>query len=259
MKHYLDLDFKTGTFYSYSGTQKDGYEAHTSSTGNTSYRKFFKKGIYGTLKTAYFKDDEIYGMQVRMILENGNEWFMLKFPIKSSQGRLDSFLESLISYLPNMELGEPYRIFPYRMDVKTDSGKDVTRRGISVVEAFLNNNGFGTPGDKIEKTLRYLSKDEAYDDKLKKDPNVVPKLEFKPLAGKMMPSAISLAIKTEFFEDILQKQIERLDVQPEQDPEEEVPATKAEAPKNVAKNDEKFKKAAVGVELTVEDDDDLPF
>ena len=260
MKNYLELDGKTGTFYHYSGSEAPGYEAYTSATGNTSYRKYFKKGIYGSLKTAYIKSED-RGVQVRIIMENGTEWYMLKFPIKSSQGRLDSYMESLAAFLPNLELGTEYRIFPYVMDVKTPAGKEVTRRGVSIVEAELDGAGDGTAGAKIQKALRYLTKDEVYTEAVAKDGTVVPKLDFKAgLGGKFMPTASSIAIKTEFFEDLIQREVARLDVQPEQDETNEAPAVKqapaAEA--EVAAKPDKFKDAKVGVEIEV-DEDDLPF
>ena len=196
--------------------------------------------------------------QVRMILENGTEWFMLKFPIKSSQGRLDSYMESLAAFLPNLELDKAYRIFPYVMDVTTPAGKEVTRRGVSIVEAELDGAGEGTAGAKVEKALRYLTRDEEYTAAIAKDGTVVPKLDFKAgLGGKFMPSASSIAVKTEFFEDLIQREVTRLDVQPEED-SNETPATPAKPAAKASAKADPFQDAKVGVEIEV-DEDDLPF
>lgn len=267
MKHYLELDFRTGLFYGYSGQEKAGYEEHTSGTGKVSYRKYYKKGIYGSLKSMYIKNDDRFGMQVRIILENGEEWFMLKMPIFSGQGRLDSFMESLIAFLPNMETGTSYRIYTYVLETQNSVGKDVTRRGTSVVEAELNGEGGGTPGAKVEKALHYLKKEDEYDPT---DETAIPKLDFKKgLGDKFMPTAISIAVKKDFFEAKLAEQIERLDVndfddgsapeapaqtEPEEAPKAKAPAAKAKAP--AAKKP--AAKAAVPA-IDPEDDDDLPF
>jgi len=270
MKNYLELDFKTATFYSYSSAAKEDYEPYTSSTGTISYRKYFKKGIYGKIKTMYIKADDRFGLQVRIILENGSEWFMLKFPIKSSQGRLDSYMESLASYLPNLQLDTPYRIFPYVMDIKTENGKELTQRGVSIVEAELNGSGQGTPGAKVEKALKYLKRDEVYGLEAQKNSSIIPKLEFKAgLAGKFMPTASSLALKTEFFEDLIQREVSRLDMQPEEEQTDVAtpPTSPSTSPPTSPQSststtpsaqEDKFKNAKVGVEIEV-DEDDLPF
>jgi hypothetical protein len=251
MKYYLQLDYKTGLFYAYSKDSQEGYEKYTSKTGNVSYRKYFKKGIYGNLKTMYFADTD-RGMQLRVIMTQGSEsedgfYAMLFFPVYDQSRNLDRFVESLVTFLPNMEPGEAYRIYPYVLDVKLDSGKTVQNRGVSVKKAELDGEGGGDVTEKVERALKFQGRDEEYES------GMVPTLVFeKDLGGKYAPTALSIAQRNDFLKKVLQENVERLNVTADQNSEgnsqeQEKPAQKpAEKPK-------------AKVNLEPEDDDDIPF
>lgn len=265
MKNYLELDFKTGRFYDYSKTEKEGYEKYESSTGRVSYRKYFFKGIYGKLKSIYVKEDSRFGLQLKIILENGDQWYMLKMGVFSGNGRLDTYMESLAGVMGNLEIGEDYRFFGYSMDVDLDGGGTATRRGIVVHTATLDGNGEGEKGEKLQRTIKYLKREEEWDGE---STNVVPKLVFKKgMTGGLTPSAGSIAEKKEFFEDLIQAELNRMDTSKDSDSEEQKPA---EAPKPKAKPakapkaklplvaaKDAFEPAAA--DLDDDDDDDLPF
>ena len=55
-KNYLQLEFGSGHFFDYSKEEKDGYVKHVSTKGNTSYRKYYKDGVEGTLDSVSIYD-----------------------------------------------------------------------------------------------------------------------------------------------------------------------------------------------------------
>lgn len=270
MKNYLELDFRSGSLYEFSSTEKEGYEKYTSSTGNVTYRRYVKTGVAGKLKAVYISDQEGFGMQLRVIVENPVDWFMIKIPVFTSAGRMDSYLESLLAFLPNMDLGKEYRLFPYSGELEGKNGKTYTSRGFSVKEATVDGDGVVTVGEKVERYLKFIPKDVEVDPN---DPTYIPKLDFvKGLNGKPKPSATSLAVQKEFMESLLQEQLERLDTKQEDSSTntQEAPKEEAKKPVNtttVPKSPIKkaiLPKASAKAPLNVvadtdEDDDDVPF
>lgn len=254
MKYYLNLDFKSGLFYAYSKESQEGYEKYTSSTGKVSYRKYFRKGVYGTLKTMYFADTD-RGMQLRIIMtqadEGGDDFYAMMFlPVYDQSRNLDRFVESLVTVLPNMEIGEDYRIFPYVMDRKLDSGRVIKQRGISVKKAVLDGNGEGEVTESVERAFKYQGRDEEYEE------GMVPALVFEEdLGGKYAPTALSVAQRNDFLKKILQENVERLDTNSNSEESE----SQAPAAKPAAKPAEKAKATAPADDLEPESDDDIPF
>jgi len=225
----------------------------------------------------YISDDERFGMQLRVLVENGENSSTMKFPIFSSTGRMDAFVESLVDYMPNLEIGKTYRFFPYAMDTKSASREAIVRRGVSVKYAEVDADGKVTLGDKVEKYLTFIGKDDTYDPN---NPTHLPPLNFvQGLNKKFTPDAVSVAQRKQFLEALLQAQVERLDSNATNDqaaPQAEAaPAAKVETPKatstvsddvpkavgaQAAKKSEPAAPANVIADgIDDEDDDDLPF
>lgn len=234
MKTYLDLDYKSGYLYEYRKTPVEGggFEMHTSSSGNVSYRKYLKSGVVGRLSSVYLSEGN-FGLQLMVAVENDNGKFIIKLQIFSNNGRMDSFVESLLDYLPNLEQGATYRFYPYVMETQNKSGKDVVRRGFSIKHAEVQPDGKVTLGEKVDRYLIFIGKDDVYDPN---NPKHLPPLKFiKGLGGKLTPDAVSIAQRKQFYEDLLQKQVERLDANTGRD-EPYTPNANPSPPNTAAKN-----------------------
>ena len=197
MAKYLNVEFGTGRIYERSTEKKEGYEEFTSSKGNTSYRKYYPKGLYGTL-TAIEKRDSPIGEQIQLTLKDkSGEYNNLQFGLYDANGNVDNrFAESLIRTLPNVKINTDYRIFPYVIE-KSETSK-YGSSGVSIVRADLEAET-ANKEDKVPVAYRYLTKDEIA------GPNDVPKLVFKEQRGKNRPTATSMEEKTNFLYDVLMR------------------------------------------------------
>lgn len=267
MNHYLDLDYKTGQLYEYSRDQQAGYREHTNTQGGVSYRRYYRKGVYGFLESAYIATPEGRGMQLRIKLVTDQGTYTLKFPIYAASGRLDSYMESLIKFLPSMEKGVAYRIFPYVLDSERN-GKSYQYKGVSVKIA-TEVSPDGTTGkveaQSIPAAIVFPKKDVEYNPQ---DPTQVPKLVFEEgLDGKMKPTALSMATQKQFLEGVLKKAVEALDnsdvFQSENQTEQAAPApqpqTPPQTPTPAMKEAPQTSVTVAEPELDAEDDDDVPF
>lgn len=217
---FLNVQFSDGRIYEASKEPKDGYEEFTSTKGNVSYRKYYPKGVYGTL-TAIEKRDSPIGEQIQLTLKDkNNDYNNIQFALYDTQGLIDNrFAENLIRTLPNMKIGEDYRIFPYVTQPTRDykygsSGVSVTKANIQ--EETVNKE------DKVELAYRYLKKDEEV-----KEGQDVPKLVFKEQRGKNRPTAASLEEKTNFLYDVLMKFATTSENKPKEEPAPKADETKS--------------------------------
>src|SRR5690606_29775096 len=103
-KNYLQLEFSTGLFFIYSKDEKQGYDKHTSSKGNVSYRKYFKDGISGVLESVSIYDGK-FGAQISMNIKDGDEIYYAPVDVTDQRGNVDTYAESLIKLLPQLEKG----------------------------------------------------------------------------------------------------------------------------------------------------------
>ena len=103
-KNYLQLEFSTGLFFKYSKNEEQGYEKHVSTKGNTSYRKYFKDGITGVLESASVYEGS-FGNQISLNVKNGNDVYYVPVDIADQKGNVDTYAESLIKFLPQLEKG----------------------------------------------------------------------------------------------------------------------------------------------------------
>lgn len=171
-KIYLQVEGKTGRVYEYSKTAKEGFEEHTSSNSNVSYRKYYNKGVFGTLLNVGVRESKI-GEQLIVSLKNGNDFVNLQFALYDQNGNIENrYAESLIRFLPVLKKGEGYRFYPYAIEPEGD--EKYPRYGVSVVSSANPENE--EVGEKVEPYLTY-SKEPSKD-------TDIPKAKWKMVAGK---------------------------------------------------------------------------
>ena len=192
-KNYLQLEFSTGLFFKYSKNEEQGYEKHVSTKGNTSYRKYFKDGITGVLESASVYEGS-FGNQISLNVKNGNDVYYVPVDIADQKGNVDTYAESLIKFLPQLEKGMNIAVRGYNF---TPEGDKYAKIGISVSvdgqklkanmsNAYFNKEGVLVPGD-------------------------IPAVAWKKDAlGKNKPTAVSLEAKNDFLLEVLKRETERL-------------------------------------------------
>ena len=192
-KNYLQLEFSTGLFFKYSKNEEQGYEKHVSTKGNTSYRKYYKEGITGVLESVSIYEGS-FGNQISMNIKNGNDVYYVPVDIADQKGNVDTYAESLIKFLPQLEKGMNIAVRGYNF---TPEGDKYAKIGISVSvdgqklkanmsNAYFNKEGVLVPGD-------------------------IPAVAWKKDAlGKNKPTAVSLEAKNDFLLEVLKRETERL-------------------------------------------------
>ena len=219
-KNYLQLDWAKGMFYQYSKEEKAGFEKHVSSKENVSYRKYADKGVIGVLESVSIREGN-FGNEVSFQLKNGEDVIYANIGLSDQKGNVDTYAESIIRFLPQLNKGDNLTIYPYNFIPEGDKYAN-----IGVV--------FRIDSEKIKSTMT-----NAYYKEGKLVKGDIPAIEWKknPL-GKNKPTATSLEAKDEYLLKVLKVQEERLG--------KETPAP-APAPKSKAK------------ETSVKNSDDLPF
>ena len=192
-KNYLQLEFSTGLFFKYSKNEEQGYEKHVSTKGNTSYRKYYKEGITGVLESVSIYEGS-FGNQISLNIKNGNDVYYVPVDIADQKGNVDTYAESLIKFLPQLEKGMNIAVRGYNF---TPEGDKYAKIGISVSvdgqklkanmsNAYFNKEGVLVPGD-------------------------IPAVAWKKDAlGKNKPTAVSLEAKNDFLLEVLKRETERL-------------------------------------------------
>ena len=103
-KNYLQLEFGSGLFFDYSKEEKQGYDKHTSTKGNVSYRKYYKDGVTGVLESASIYEGK-FGNQISLNIKNGDDIYYVPVDIADQKGNVDTYAESLIKLLPLLNKG----------------------------------------------------------------------------------------------------------------------------------------------------------
>lgn len=160
MNKYLELNGKEGRFFEYSKEPKEGFEKHTKESGDVSYRKTYEKGAIGKLKYINEKEDDFGKGKVKsavlVVEDENNDNLYLKVPVMNSKGSLNEYFEDLATLLPNLKVGETYRVYPYSMDTtytnKTGEVKPTTNRGFSISTYDVAND---VKLVKIERAHKY--------------------------------------------------------------------------------------------------------
>ena len=192
-KNYLQLEFSTGLFFKYSKNEEQGYEKHVSTKGNTSYRKYFKDGITGVLESASVYEGS-FGNQISLNVKNGNDVYYVPVDIADQKGNVDTYAESLIKFLPQLEKGMNIAVRGYNF---TPEGDKYAKIGISV----------SVSGQKIKANMSnaYFNKEGVL------VPGDIPAVAWKKDAlGKNKPTAVSLEAKNDFLLEVLKRETERL-------------------------------------------------
>ena len=211
-KNYLQLEFGSGLFFDYSKEEKQGYEKHVSTKGSTSYRKYYKDGITGILESVSIYEGR-FGNQISMNIKNGDDIYYVPVDIADQKGNVDTYAESLIKFLPQLEKGMNVSIKGYNF---TPEGDKYAKIGISV----------SVDGEKLKANMTnaYYNKEGEL-----VSGDIPPLVWKKDALGKNKPSAVSQEAKNDYLLSVLKEQTDRLKwVQGESTQE----TPKQETPKN---------------------------
>lgn len=192
-KYYTQLEFTSGMFFQYSKDEAEGFEKHTSTKGNVSYRKYHKDGISGILDSVSIREAK-FGNEISMTIKNGNDTYYVPVGIADQKGNVDTYAESLIKFLPQLSKGDNLTVKGYNF---IPEGDKYSKIGISISK----------DGEKIKSTMTnaYIGKDGI---EVKGD---IPATIWKKDAlGKNKPSAVSLEAKNEYLLEVLKVQTDRL-------------------------------------------------
>lgn len=153
-----------GVLYQSSRDPKEGFEEHINEkTGAVSYWKVFWNGIEGYLSDIFVLEQEMNGAKTNFLFikisdEEGN--YVIKVPLMTSRGGINSYVKSLVRYLPNIDLkrkivinpahtkkGEQYAPGNFFISYarETPDGKD------ELIQQYYKNGQNGWP-DRVEST-----------------------------------------------------------------------------------------------------------
>lgn len=237
-KHYTQLEYGSGRLFEYSKEEKEGYEKHVSTKGNTSYRKYYDE-ISGELGSVSIYDGK-FGKQLSFNIKNGDDVFYVPFDIRTDKGNVNTYCESVTRLLPNLEKGDNITLRGYNF---TPEGERYAKVGVSIKK----------DGEKVEPALSY-----SYykDGKLVEGdvPAIKWTKEIDPLdkSEKNVPDPETVKAKNNFFFTKIAEQTERLKWIKEETPEE------APTPKQEEKPTPEKKKPEPAA-ATGGDSDKLPF
>lgn len=235
---YLQV-YYTGEVFEYSKTPQPEFEEHTNSKGTTSFRKYYNKGVQGTLESVSIQNSD-FGTRVMVTLKSEEDLQIMQFSLNDQRNNIDSFTESLIRVLPNMVKGQDYWVYPYVISPEDQKAQDEAA-GNTIREKYYESSGVsvkhlvdGAKGDKVEPALVYKGDGG----------NVIPQIVWKEdlATKKKKPSAVSLEAKNDFLTAKLMEATEG-HLKRETTPSAPPPTPKKEEPTKV----------------TTTDDDDLPF
>lgn len=151
-----------GALYQSSRDPKEGFEEHINEkTGAVSYWRVFWNGIEGYLSDIFVLGQEMNGAKTNFLFikisdEEGN--YVIKVPLMTSRGGINSYVKSLVRYLPNIDLkrkivinpahtkkGEQYAHGNFFISYarETPDGKD------ELIQQYYKNGQNGWP-DRVE-------------------------------------------------------------------------------------------------------------
>lgn len=105
-----------GVLYQSLRDPKEGFEEHINEkTGAVSYWRVFWNGIEGYLSDIFVLEQEMNGAKTNFLFikisdEEGN--YVIKVPLMTSKGGINSYAKSLVRYLPNIDLKRKIVINP---------------------------------------------------------------------------------------------------------------------------------------------------
>jgi hypothetical protein len=186
-KHYINISGVDGLMYEKSQEKQEGFEEHENKNGEKSWRKYYRKGIFGTLKKLEVVNSPI-GMQMQIVLQDALDEYTLQHRVHQSNGNVDEYVTSVTRLVKNIKLGEPYRFFSYAIEPEKVGG--YWKRGVSVKVANIADHSVS---DKVENFLWFPKKDE------KVEANHIPPLVWADKFGKIKPTAASIEAQNDFI------------------------------------------------------------
>jgi hypothetical protein len=170
---YLQIQYGSGKLYEYSKEPKEGFESHENKDGeHKGFRRYLDEGLIGTYRGVGIREASIKGKplkQVELTFQSGIDWYEVQINMFTQAGTFTDYAESLIRYLPNLKVGQKYRLWPWAME--NEAG--YMNYGVS----FRHNDG---NGEKVDKALFYQKSGEPV------SPNAIPQIvwEDSPTGGK---------------------------------------------------------------------------
>lgn len=221
---YLQLDQGKGSFFEYSGSEKEGFEKFESNSGNISYRKYYPKGVDGVLESVSLADGK-FGKQIQVGVRATDDVHLFQLDVYDQKDNVSTFAEELIKFLPNMNKGAEISFNSYNF---VPEGEQYSRRGFSIK----------VDGEKLNRALSnsYYKKEDG--SLVEGD---IPAIKWVKKLDKNKPSLASLEAKNDYLLDVLSKETDRL---------------KFVKDSSYTPNTEKPKAQAVNVG---DDDSELPF
>ena len=220
---YLQLDQGKGSFFEYSGSEKEGFEKFESNSGNISYRKYYHKGVDGVLESVSLADGK-FGKQIQVGVRATDDVHLFQLDVYDQKDNVSTFAEELIKFLPNMNKGAEISFNSYNF---VPEGEQYSRRGFSIK----------VDGEKLNRALSnsYYKKEDG--SLVEGD---IPAIKWVKKLDKNKPSLASLEAKNDYLLDVLAKETDRL---------------KFVKDSSYTPNTEKPKAQSV----KLDEDDDLPF
>ncbi len=234
-KNFLQLEFGSGLFFDYNKEPKEGYEEHTSTKGNKSYRKYYKEGVSGILESVSLYESK-FGTQISMNVKDGDNVYYVPVAVQDQSDNVDTYAESLIKLLPQLNKGDKVTVRGYNFIPKD---KQYASIGISITANDVKL--------KSQITNAYFKEGNLVDGN-------IPALEWKVnKLGKNKPTAVSQEAKNDYLLELVTKETDRLKwVQGESSSQ---PTSSAPAP--VTKSPQQAFEPATNTKE--EEYDDLPF
>jgi hypothetical protein len=157
---YLSLESSTGHLFEYSKEPKEGFEKHEFEKDNVtkvSFRRYFKHGIFGNLVNVTSKQSD-FGTQMSICMEGVDEKFFISFALFTPKNQITDWARTVISYLPGLVEGKPYRFYPYVIENERN-GKTYKNYGCSFRFARLSDNAIDDVNLPPQLTAIIVNKD----------------------------------------------------------------------------------------------------
>ena len=190
---YLQLDQGKGSFFEYSGSEKEGFEKFESSKGNASYRKYYLKGVSGKLESVNLFDGK-FGKQIQVAIKAEDDIHMLQVDLYDQKDNVSNFAEELIKFIPSLEKGDNIDFNAYNF---IPEGEQFSRRGFSIKK----------DGDKVKRALSNAFYKKEDGTLVEGD---IPAIKWVKKLDKNKPSLASLEEKNDYLLDVIVKETDRL-------------------------------------------------
>ena len=190
---YLQLDQGKGSFFEYSGSEKEGFEKFESSKGNVSYRKYYLKGVSGKLESVNLFDG-MFGKQIQVAIKAEDDIHMLQVDLYDQKDNVSNFAEELIKFIPSLEKGDNIDFNAYNF---IPEGEQFSRRGFSIKK----------DGDKVKRALSNAFYKKEDGTLVEGD---IPAIKWVKKLDKNKPSLASLEEKNDYLLDVIVKETDRL-------------------------------------------------